>query len=163
MILISFRNSLRLSRILTYSAMPARTSTRQAAVKANQAFAQGPAGSKRKGSAPKGPLPKKGKKDEKIKEGTPYEKPSVTEEAQEIRPSEAWSDAQATVNKQPTEAPPQAPPQKPEEPVADGAVKEEEEPKQPTPGKRFPPNSKVLALNICLRRGEQEVTRKRKA
>jgi hypothetical protein len=108
--------------------MPARTSTRQAAVKANQAFSQGPAGSKRKGSAPKGSLPKKGKKDEKIKGGVAYEKPSVTEEAQEIRPSEAWSDTQATVNEQPTEAPPQ----RAEEPVTDGAVKEEaEETKQP--------------------------------
>ncbi|CRG88189.1 hypothetical protein PISL3812_05216 [Talaromyces islandicus] len=120
--------------------MPARTSTRQAAAKANKAFAQGAAGSKRKGSAQKGSLPKKGKKDEKIKEGAPYEKPSVTEEAQEIRPSEAWSDSQATVNKQPTEAPPQAPPQehpqapqKAEEPVTGGAVKEEEESKQPVP------------------------------
>jgi hypothetical protein len=134
MIFISFRNPLRLSRILKpRSAMPARTSTRQAAVKANQAFTHGPAGSKRKGSAPKGSLPKKGKKDEKIKEGAAYEKPSVTEEAQEIRPSEAWSDTQATVNKQPTEAPPQ----RAEEPVTDGAVKEEEETKQPVLGKGF--------------------------
>lgn len=121
--------------------MPARTSTRQAAVKANQAFTQGPAGSKRKGSAVKGSLPKKGKKEGKIKEPAAYEKPSVTEEAQEIRPSEAWSDAQATVNRQPTEAPPQ----KAQEPVTDGAVKEEEgETKPPIVGKRFAiPNSKA--------------------
>lgn len=146
MILIPLRNSLRLSRILKHNtAMPARASTRQAAVKANQAFAQGPAGSKRKGSAAQGPLTKKGKKEVKIKEPAAYEKPSVTEEAQETRPSEAWSDAQATVNQQPTEAPPQKAEEKAEEPITDGAVKEEEGgAKPPILGKRFAiPNSKA--------------------
>ncbi|KAH8693955.1 hypothetical protein BGW36DRAFT_384036 [Talaromyces proteolyticus] len=106
--------------------MPVRTSSRQAAVKANQAFTHGLAGSKRKSSADKGPLPKKGKKEEKVKEGTVYEKPSVTEELPEKNPSEAWSDEQVTVNKQPTEAPPQ----KAEEQLTDGVGKEEEKPKE---------------------------------
>lgn len=132
MILIFSRNWLRLSRIPKYIAMPVRTSTRQAAVKANKAFTHGPAAVKRKGPAPKGPEPKKGKKEEKAKESSAYEQPSVTEEAQEIRPSEAWSDEQATVNKQPTEAPPT----RAEEHVSDGDVKQEEETKQPSIGKK---------------------------
>jgi len=116
--------------------MPARTSTRQAAAKANQAFSHGAAGSKRKGSAAKGSLPKKGKKEEKAKEGTDYKKPSVTEEALETEPSESWTAEQATVNKQPTEPPPQ----KAEKSASDGAVKDEgEEAKQSTNGARTSP------------------------
>jgi hypothetical protein len=100
--------------------MPARTSTRQAAVKANQAFGQG-AGTKRKGPASSHLPPKKGKKDLKPNEENNYEKPSVTEEAQEIRFSEDPTQAQATVNKQPTEAPPK----RAEEPVQKDIVVEE--------------------------------------
>ncbi|OKL56688.1 hypothetical protein UA08_07991 [Talaromyces atroroseus] len=103
--------------------MPARTSTRQAAVKANQAFGQG-AGTKRKGPESGHLPPKKGKKDLKPDEGNNYEKPSVTEETQEIKSSEDPSQAQTTVNKQPTEAPPK----RAEEPEQKDAVVEEKKP-----------------------------------
>lgn len=112
-----------------YVIMPARTSTRQAAVKANKAFSQG-AGAKRKGSASSQIPPKKGKKDVKPNEGINYQKPSVTEEAQEIKPSEDPTKAQATVNEQPTEAPPE----KAVEPVQADDVKEEEKKEEPETG-----------------------------
>lgn len=114
--------------------MPARTSTRQAAVKANQAFSQG-AGTKRKGPTSTRLPQKKEKKDVKPNEGNHYEKPSVTEEAQEIKTSEDPSQAQATVNKQPAEAPPKGM----EEPVqTDGVVeKKEPEPEKDVNGERY--------------------------
>ncbi|GAM40884.1 hypothetical protein TCE0_041r13584 [Talaromyces pinophilus] len=102
--------------------MPTRTSPRQAAVKANEALNQG-AGTKRRGSSSSQIPPKKGKKEVKPNEPNKYQKPTVTEEAQEIKPSEDPTKAQATVNKQPTEAPPE----KVVEPVEQEEVKEEKE------------------------------------
>lgn len=113
--------------------MPARTSTRQAAVKANQAFNQG-AGTKRKGSTSGGVPPKKGKKDVKPNEGDNYQKPSVTEEAQETNPVEDPTQAQATVNEQPTEAPPKS---ANEEIHEDGMKEDEEETGKNAKGKKF--------------------------
>jgi hypothetical protein len=101
--------------------MPTRTSTRQAAVKANKAFNQG-AGTKRRGSSSSQLPSKKGKKDVKPNDGDGYQKPSVTEEAQEIKPNEDPTKTQATVNKQPTDAPPE----KAVEPIQEEEVKEEE-------------------------------------
>lgn len=65
----------------------------------------------------------------------------MTEEAQEIKPSEDSTKAQGTVNKQPTEAPPE----KAVEPAHEGEVKEEkeEEEKKEEPDK--PVNGKDLA------------------
>lgn len=102
--------------------MPTRTSTRQAAVKANKAFNQG-AGTKRRGSSSSQIPPKKGKKDVKPNEANNYQKPTVTEETQEIKPIEDPTKAQATVNKQPSEAPPE----KAVEPAQEKEVKEEED------------------------------------
>ena len=113
--------------------MPARTSTRQAAVKANEALSHGSAGVS--GTKPRGsssshlPL-KKEKKDAKPHKGSKYEKPSVTEEAQEVKSSEDTSQPQATVNKQPREAPPT----KVEESDQDGTGLEEKEPKKAADG-----------------------------
>ncbi|KAI7972737.1 hypothetical protein EIK77_002330 [Talaromyces pinophilus] len=118
----SRRALLRLQILQQYVIMPTRTSPRQAAVKANEAFNQG-AGTKRRGSSSSQIPPKKGKKEVKPNEPNKYQKPTVTEEAQEIKPSEDPTKAQATVNKQPTEAPPE----KVVEPVEQEEVKEEEE------------------------------------
>ncbi|EED12407.1 conserved hypothetical protein [Talaromyces stipitatus ATCC 10500] len=109
--------------------MPARASTRQAAVKANKAFSQG-AGAKRRGSSSSQIPPKKGKKDVKPNEGNNYQKPSVTEEGQEIKPSEDPTKAQATVNEQPTEAPSK----KVGEPAQEDGVKEVEQREEPEKG-----------------------------
>lgn len=121
----SRRVPLRLQIPQQYVIMPTRTSTRQAAVKANKAFNQG-AGTKRRGSSSSQIPPKKGKKEPKPNEATNYQKPTVTEEAQEIKPSEDPTKAQATVNKQPTEAPPE----KVVEPAQEEEVREEEEKKE---------------------------------
>lgn len=132
----SKRVPIRLQIPQQYVIMPTRTSTRQAAVKANKALNQG-TGTKRRGSTSSQLPSKKGKKDVKPSEGDGYQKPSVTEEAQEIRPSEDPTKAQATVNKQPTEAPPE----KAVEPIQEEEVKEEEkgeekqEPEKPVNGK----------------------------
>jgi hypothetical protein len=118
----SRRVPIRLQIPQQYVIMPTRTSTRQAAVKANKAFNQG-AGTKRRGSSSSQVPPKKGKKDVKPNEASNYQKPTVTEEAQEIKPSEDSTKAQGTVNKQPTEAPPD----KAVEPAHEEEVKEEKE------------------------------------
>lgn len=116
--------------------MPTRTSTRQAAVKANKAFNQG-AGTKRRGSSSSQVPPKKGKKDVKPNEADNYQKPTVTEEEQEIKPSEDPTKAQGSVNEQPTEASPE----KAVESAQEGEVKEEkaeekkEEPEKAANGK----------------------------
>uniref|UniRef100_A0A093VTZ3 Reticulocyte-binding protein 2 like a n=3 Tax=Talaromyces marneffei PM1 TaxID=1077442 RepID=A0A093VTZ3_TALMA len=113
---------LRLQITQQYVIMPTRTSTRQAAVKANKAFNQS-AGIKRRGSSSSQLPSKKGKKDVKPNEGNGYQKPTVTEEAQEIKPSEDPTKVQTTVNMQPTEAPPE----KSVEPAQEGGVKEDKE------------------------------------
>lgn len=116
--------------------MPTRTSTRQAAVKANKAFNQG-AGTKRRGSSSSQIPPKKGKKEVKPNEANNYQKPTVTEEAQEIKPSEDPTKAQTTVNKQPTEAPPEKVVEPVEQEELKEAKKEEkkEEPEKAVNGK----------------------------
>lgn len=126
----SRRVSLRLQIPQQYDIMPTRTSTRQAAVKANKAFNQG-AGTKRRGSSSSQISPKKGKKDVKPNESNNYQKPTVTEEAQEIKQVEDITKPQSTVNKQPTEAPPE----KVIEPTQEEEVKEEKEEKKEEPEK----------------------------
>ena len=140
----SRRVPLRLQIPQQYIIMPIRTSPRQAAVKANKAFNQG-AGTKRRGSSSSQIPPKKGKKEVKPNEPNNYQKPTVTEEAQEIKPSEDPTKAQATVNKQPTEAPPE----KVVESVEQDEVKDEEEEKKEEPEKAA--NGKDLSFKLNQR------------
>lgn len=78
--------------------MPVRTSTRQAAVKANQALSSSAAGSKRKASTAKGAAAKKERKDEP-KQSANYQKPSVVDEYEEDKPMEAWSEERVQFEK----------------------------------------------------------------
>lgn len=126
----SRRDPLRLQIPQQYIIMPTRTSTRQAAVKANKAFSQG-AGTKRRGSSSSQIPPKRGKKDVKPNEANNYQKPTVTEEAQEIKPVDGITKPQGTINEQPTEAPPE----KVVEPAQEEEVKEEKEEKKEEPEK----------------------------
>lgn len=128
--------------------MPTRTSTRQAAVKANQAFTH--TGSKRKGSTSGQLQPKKGKKDVTPNEGNNYQKPFVTEEGQETKSFEDPSHAQATVNKQPTEAPPKNIDQPAQE---DGVKDEDEEANKGTNGE-FVTRIGVRARSLIICLGE---------
>ncbi|KAL1983112.1 hypothetical protein VTN96DRAFT_442 [Rasamsonia emersonii] len=71
-----------------------RASTRQAAVKANQALSQGAAGSKRRGASTKGRASKREKKDEETKEKGEDKQPTVTEGSLEQKAPEVWSEEQ---------------------------------------------------------------------
>lgn len=106
-----------------YLVMPTRTSTRQAAVKANQAFSHG-IGTKRKVSTQAQSPKKKGKQDVQSQEEKHYEKPSVADEAQETKATESRRKSQILINEHATDGTTQ----KTEAQVWEEGVKEEQEP-----------------------------------